>query len=228
MGKVYFTCIVPFYNESKNILRVLSVVDSIPTINQVILIDDGSTNDIYKSVAKKFKKIKLIKLAKNHGKATAVKTGLKYVKNENIVMLDADLRNLNKKELENVLLQYTKSKVDMLLMQIRGGNTWLDQALRKEILFTGFRVLKTADLNKAYRLSPKRYQLEVAINQYMLDNDKKVAWMQTKVKNLHKLEKWGIVTGIIESNKMELSILFYLGIVKFLRQSFTFAKQKYE
>lgn len=221
-----YTCIIPFYNETQQLLSIVESVLKVASINQVILVDDGSTNDISEEVIKRYKDVKLIKLPKNLGKSKAVKAGLEKATNNHVLMLDADYKNVESKELETIIGQYTTSGVDMLLLKVMGGNNWLDRTLRKETLFTGFRILKRSDLENVFKLNPKGYQLEVAINEYMINNDKRVAWLPTKVLNVHKSQKWGFLNGIIKSMAMEISILNYLGARRFFKQVTSFATNK--
>ena len=227
MKQSIFTLIIPFYNEGKQLLEIVEAVLKVNLIKQIILVDDGSTNNISETIKGKFKELDLIKLNENGGKSTAIKSALEKVESQNVVMLDADYQNIVPQELEKILFRYTNSDIDMLLLKVGGGNNWFDRLLRKEILFTGFRVLATNDLKKVFiNLNPKGYQLEVAINEYMHRNNKKVAWLPTSVLNIHKSQKWGKVNGFLRSIRMELSILHYLGLNKFLRQVFLFANRK--
>ncbi len=223
MIKDTFSCIIPFYNEGTQLLTIINTILNIKLIDQIIIIDDGSTNDIFSQTTSLDKTIELIRLDKNQGKSNAVKVGLARVRNTNIVMLDADYQNLQVQEVERILYKYTHTRVDMLLVKVKGGNNWMDRVLRKEVLFTGFRVLKESDLSKVFHSNPKGYQLEVAINEFMIENTKKVAYIESAVMNVHKAQKWGLFYGLNKSIRMELAILNYLGLTKFLGQVFSFA-----
>lgn len=226
--KQTFSCIIPFYNEGEQLLRVLETVSDVPSIDQIILVDDGSTNTTSNVVVNKFKNTELIKLSQNHGKSAAVRIGLEKTKNECIVMLDADFLNLDPKEIEKVLVQYKKANLDMLLVQIKGGNNWFDRLLRKEVLFSGFRVLKKSDLEEVFKSNPHGYQLEVTINEHMIQHNKRVAWLPSNIHNVHKSQKWGVINGFKKSIQMEISIFCCLGTKKYLRQVFSFATEKLE
>lgn len=224
--KTSFTCIIPFFNEGKQLLTIIEAVSKVSLINQIIVVDDGSTNKMSETVEDKFGSVTLIKLPLNSGKTEAVKAGLEKAKNDQIVMLDADYQNVNSSEIGNVLTRYENLKLDMLLLQVKGGNNLLDKLLRKEILFTGFRILGKSNLAEVLKTNPKGYQLEVAINEYMIINKKSVGWLPTGVLNVHKSQKWGFFAGFVKSFKMELSILAYLGLLRFSKQVYSFARNK--
>ena len=67
------TVVVPFFNEENTIIESISKLNNFDFISQILLIDDGSTDDSYKLVeAFCSDKIKyqLIKLNSNQGKDT--------------------------------------------------------------------------------------------------------------------------------------------------------------
>jgi glycosyltransferase involved in cell wall biosynthesis len=70
------SCIIPAYNEGNRIEAVLKIIQNHPLINEVIAINDGSTDDTA-SVIKKFKNVRLIDLKKNGGKASALAAGIR-------------------------------------------------------------------------------------------------------------------------------------------------------
>jgi teichuronic acid biosynthesis glycosyltransferase TuaG len=60
---------------------------------EMLVVDDGSTDDgpsIVSSLTKKFKNLTLIKLNRNYGYSTAKNVGIKESSGDTLVMLDAD------------------------------------------------------------------------------------------------------------------------------------------
>ena len=70
--------IVPAYNEEKKIVGVINSLFNSNSFDQIICVNDGSTDNTLQ-LLKKFKKITLINLKKNHGKGFAVAAGIKKV-----------------------------------------------------------------------------------------------------------------------------------------------------
>ena len=97
------SCIIPAYNESKTIKNVLNVVKNHELVGEVIVINDGS-NDNTKEIVEKIRGIKLINNDENMGKSASVAKGIKLSKNEIIMLLDADLKNLNKNHVTSLRL----------------------------------------------------------------------------------------------------------------------------
>ena len=92
-----FTIIIPIYNEIDAIFPLLDeLIEEFKSEKpEIIVVDDGSTDDFLKKF-KKIKKIKNIilkKHTKNQGKCVAMMTGAKSAKNELLVFMDGDGQN---------------------------------------------------------------------------------------------------------------------------------------
>ncbi len=83
------TIIIPAFNEEERIAATIRAVVERHRHQQLIVVDDGST-DLTPKIAAEFP-VELIQLPVNKGKATAVTTALKHAQGEIIVLLDADL-----------------------------------------------------------------------------------------------------------------------------------------
>ena len=86
-----FSVVVPLYNKEKEIVDTLnSILNQTYKPDEVIVVDDGSTDKSIEVVEKNFKnKVKIIK-QKNCGVSCARNRGIKEAKNEFICFLDAD------------------------------------------------------------------------------------------------------------------------------------------
>lgn len=82
--------IIPAYNEQFRILHTLKGLRGIDGINEIIVVDDGSTDLTYQ-LLKDLKDITLIHIEKNKGKGNAVKSALNHVNSSLVAILDADL-----------------------------------------------------------------------------------------------------------------------------------------
>ena len=87
--------IIPCYNEERTIEKtIIRSIENLSTKDNLLVVDDGSTdksNFLIKNLANKFSNISLIKHEKNLGKGAAIKTALKKVKNEIVIIQDSDL-----------------------------------------------------------------------------------------------------------------------------------------
>ena len=89
--------IIPFYNEKEN-LSIL--VDKLtPELNktkneyEIVLVDDGSTDDWQKNFRHSNSNIKISEHRKKMGKGQALKTGIDSSRGDIVVFMDADLQD---------------------------------------------------------------------------------------------------------------------------------------
>lgn len=103
--------VIPAFNEEKSIKHVIDTVKQVKSITEIIVVDDGSTDKTYDIVSKE--DVVLIKHKINKGKGSAMKTGLKKVTNNIVLFLDADLSEINKKQVESIIRPIIKGNADI-------------------------------------------------------------------------------------------------------------------
>ncbi len=98
--KIELSIVIPVYNEQENVEFLFeSLTNVLSKINkkyEVILVDDGSTDNTYeklKEIHYKNKNFKIIRFRRNFGQTQAMRAGFDYAKGEIIITLDADLQN---------------------------------------------------------------------------------------------------------------------------------------
>jgi len=85
---------MPLYNEAASVHRILEAVLSQPSVAEVIVVDDCSTDEspeIVLQIAKIEPRIKLIRHAHNMGKGAALRTGIGKASADIVLIQDADL-----------------------------------------------------------------------------------------------------------------------------------------
>jgi glycosyltransferase involved in cell wall biosynthesis len=96
----FLSLVIPCYNEQENIPTLLSRVSaSLDTIGkpyEVIIVDDGCTDDSPKILADAMKQhpwLRVLKLNRNSGQSAAFEAGFAAARGEVIATIDADLQN---------------------------------------------------------------------------------------------------------------------------------------
>jgi glycosyltransferase involved in cell wall biosynthesis len=92
--------VIPLLNEADSLPELTSWIEKVMLENnysyEIILVDDGSTDDSWKvieALRSKNSCIKGIKFQRNYGKSAALNEGFKEAKGEIIITMDADLQD---------------------------------------------------------------------------------------------------------------------------------------
>ena len=103
--------IIPAFNEEKTVSHVVKVVRSLNYIKEVIVVDDGSMDQTARIAGEAGATV--IHHMKNRGKGAAIKTGFKNSKGDIVVFLDADLINLTKSQVSNIIDPIMSGEADV-------------------------------------------------------------------------------------------------------------------
>lgn len=175
----YISIIMPAYNEANKIKNTLENIYSIEEIDEIIVVDDGSsdnTSEIVSSIESK--KIKIFKLEKNKGKGYALNYGLNIaMENADIIgFLDADLGS-SSKEVKKLIDSILNNEADVIIAKFppakkKGGLGFVKGLAKKSVLemtgkeldatLSGQRLFKKEVLNKFDKI-PFGYGVEVGM-----------------------------------------------------------------
>ncbi len=217
--------LIPFYNERDRILSVLAVASRVRGLHPLICVDDGSTDGGALMAQNHFPNVQIVRLEQNQGKTEAVRAGMRLVQSEYVCLLDADLRCLTAHEIEAALACLINDPgIDMIILR-RVNAAFNSKITRGDVLFSGERILRTRDLARVLNGCAKKYQLEIAINQYMMEQRKRVYWMPSSALNTLKVQKIGFA-GLERDMFMIKNMLDYSGIGTYVKQLFDFATER--
>ena len=88
------TAVMPVYNEAATVAEVVRVVLSQRPVQQLVIVDDCSTDgtwDQLQPLAKNEPRIQLVRHAVNQGKGAALRTGIALATSPIVIIQDADL-----------------------------------------------------------------------------------------------------------------------------------------
>lgn len=93
MNSKVLTVIMPAFNEENTISQIISKVLSQSCVNQLIIIDDGSTDSTAGKIEQftSDNRVKFIQQERNAGKGAAIKTVQIFVESPFVIIQDADL-----------------------------------------------------------------------------------------------------------------------------------------
>jgi len=159
---ITLTAIVPIFNEEKYLLDSVTRLQKTNIFNEIILIDNCSTDAslaIAQNLKEKDSSILVLQTKNNDGKASAVQLGLNFVKTSHVVIHDADLEYFP----DDIVEMFEVAKVnpnDLIL-----GSRVIGNKERKNIYFTtyfGNRILsimfsfinryKVSDISTCYQM----------------------------------------------------------------------------
>lgn len=158
--------IVPAYNEEGRIAAVLQTLTSSPAIDEVIVVDDGSS-DRTSDVARKVPGVRVVTLPQNRGKGGAMREGATRTDADVLLFFDADLVGLTPRHVEDLLEPVCSGRATMAMGIFKGGRLWTDMAQFFAPAITGQRAIRRETFLEIPNLESVGYGIELAINDYV-------------------------------------------------------------
>lgn len=189
------TCVIPAYNEAARLGPVLEAVVGHPLIDEVLVVDDGSS-DGTSAVAAAYP-VRLVTLTRNGGKTAALARGFAETASEVVLLIDADLVGLSPDHL-TALIEPVKSGRAAMSISLRdnapGLWRWIgldyisgERAIRRDLL---------AGQDEALRRLPK-FGFEVFLNSLAIAAGVRIAVVRLPgVVSPLKSAKYGLWTGM--------------------------------
>jgi len=171
------TAILPIFNEEKTLGQVLSVLIKSPLLDEVIVVDDASTDNSLK-IIKQFQsdKLKIIHLDNNLGKSGAVKYVVNKITTDILFFCDGDLHNFKEEHIDQLLKQL-KNGENLMAVGIMDRGFIHNEFVKKfGPLITGERAIshtvfqKILDDHFINKLM-EGYKMEIVMNDYCIRNN---------------------------------------------------------
>jgi polyisoprenyl-phosphate glycosyltransferase len=164
--KALVAAIIPTYNEALNVSSVLDVLHATSVLDEIILVDDGSTDktaEILKKAAATDRRMRVIQHDRNNGKGQAVFDGWAATSAPILLLLDADLKNLTPDHIQDLLAPVIDHRADMTIGLFRHGHFITDLSHWLTPFLTGQRGLRAELLKHISHEAAQGYGFEIAL-----------------------------------------------------------------
>lgn len=203
---VPFTVIIPAFNEARRIRRVIEVARRTPGVREVLVVDDGSTDQTGRVAQAAGARV--VRLADNLGKGAAMLAGVQAAATDLVVFLDADLLGLTVAHVRALVEPVALGEADMTMGLFGAGRHSTDLAQRLAPFLSGQRAMRRETFLAVPGLADTRYGVEVALSAYA----REAALRVTKVplpgaSQVMKEEKHGFWRGFASRLRMYWEIV---------------------
>lgn len=209
MGKHPFpkvTAIVPCYNEAPRIERVLEALTTYPFFTEIIVVDDGSTDDT-KEVLKKFP-IQILKNEANHGKGYSIDRAVQIAQGDILFLCDADIHGLNHRIIKDVLEPVINRRVEMFIAMRNRKIYFTNKVLKFVPLLGGERALTKQLWSVLPNYFKNNFRLEAGLNFYAEHHGKGLDYkVYPQLGQTIKEKKYGLIKGIRRRISMYIEII---------------------
>ena len=220
------TCIIPACNEQDRIGAVISTVSTHPLVAEVIVVDDGSTDETA-LIARSFKDVEVVRLTRNSGKTLAVWAGLARAAGRYILLVDADLIGLNADDLTKLIEPVLRGDADMSMSLRRNAPMlWrmigIDYISGERVLPIGLIIDRLAELPGL-----PRFGLETWLNGICVAARSRIAVVPWDgVDSPIKARKHGLLRGVVGDIGMLSDIFRSASPLQLLRQIISMRRQR--
>ncbi len=159
--------IIPVYNEERYIYKIIQKVHKIEIKKEIIIVNDGSTDNTLKILNNiNLNNLRIIHNQQNKGKGHAIRTALKFVKNDIIIIQDADLeydpsdylKLLEPFKLENKIVVYGSRFLEKKIFDLKKSFNHNFRYIVNKALTFFFNILNNqsiTDAHTCYKVFPK-------------------------------------------------------------------------
>lgn len=190
------SCVVCAYNEADRIRHILDAVADHPALCEVIVVNDGSTDDTEK-LLRACPNIQLISYSPNRGKTYAMAQGIAAAKGDYIMLLDADLTGVTPADVQALADPVVSGKAQVSI-SLRSNSLALYRGLGLDFV-SGERVIPRRLIGERVGTMEElpRWGGEVFINDLIIRQKLSIAVVDwPEVLNIRKYKKVGRWRGL--------------------------------
>lgn len=222
VSSLFVSCLIPAYNEGANIGRVLEVVRELPFLDEIIVMDDGSSDNTFEVVRQYQRQnpaLKLLSTAANCGKTQAILKGVNACRGEIVVILDSDLINLTPDNVVKLVSAVRDKTYDLTILDRAGDRKAIWGWTNCARFFGGERAFRKEDFLQIEFPARGGFLLEIIMNLNFIRRRKKIKTIFCdNLFTVHDYNKKGVGAGCKHYWKISAEILAFSGLVNFLKQ----------
>ncbi len=156
--------IIPAFNESKTIAGVIRAIIGHPLIREIIVVDDGSTDDTSERAREAGATV--CTLPVNIGKAGAMDHGVRKAESGVLLFLDADCYGFTAEHIDRIAMPVLEGRHIMYVGINSRRSFWLNKMLHFFPILSGDRALRRELWDVVPQVYKKRFQIEIALNYF--------------------------------------------------------------
>jgi polyisoprenyl-phosphate glycosyltransferase len=203
--------VIPAFNEQLTVGEVTKVVTEHPFINEVIVVNDGSTDDTSR-VAKASGAV-VIDLKENIGKGGAMLFGAMKADADIILFLDADLIGLTHEHVSQLLEPLMNESFHMAVGVFDNGRFATDLHQYLTPYLSGQRAVYKHIFMRVDNLETTRFGIEMALTKYIEKRGLRQREVQLEaITHIMKEEKLGLIKGFSARMKMYWEVAKWMGL----------------
>ncbi len=213
------SAIVPACNEGPRIECVLSALSDSERTDEIIVVDDGSTDNT-SDIARSFPKVKVIRNETNLGKHQSLLRGIRESTGDVLLFMDADIAGLTAEGVDHLAQPVLDDDADLTIAYRAGTSPWDRFVVWTEPCLCGERCVRRQQFFDVDGIEDiQGYELEVHLNKYFLDNHRRIRIVSIpNLRQCPKRDKLGPVKGFLGDVTMCIQIIRKAGLIETVRQ----------
>ena len=205
-GQLRVAAIVPAYNEGATLHEVLSVLKATPSIDEVLVVSDGSTDDTVE-IARSLG-LRIIHLRQNQGKGRAMEIGVAHTGAGILLFVDADILNLTVDLISRLIEPVLSGRSDMNVGIRHRGRPLNAIQDRTGPLLSGIRCLRRPIFEAVPDSHLEGFAVETGLNWACRElGCRTTTTVMYNLKHLVKEKKRGLVQGLYARYRMFAAVL---------------------
>ncbi len=200
------TAIVPTYNEAERISRVLDVLTTYPNFKEIIVVDDGSTDETSAIVARYA--VRYVKNEINQGKGYSMDRGVELTESDVIFFCDADISGLMHHVIDEIVEPVVSGRVDMFIGMRNRKMYYVHSIISLVPLFGGERALTRSLWQKLPNYYKHYFRVETGLNFYAKYYGNGFSYtIFSGLSQVIKEKKYGMWKGTLERLRLILNVI---------------------